>query len=1287
MSPVKYTSISQQHDKNFVRKKQHHPLVKSDDVAQASLFVLKAWWARLYFWPFFLAYAFYALLVSYHYYFVSFTPDNIDDKQKFSGLWWNWLNAYVQTHYELYSVPLLLLAVVHFLTAMSCFWSVKWRAWITCSRVNAVEEAELVLVEPHEHHGTPALVPLQHASLAEEDAGSLEFTGDLNVHFTFQAVKFTWQQDCFVEPSYPDSLPHTYYLKHEQGIPNTHLLAKLTAKFGFNRFTIEKPTFTTIFAEHAVAPFFVFQMVCVGLWCLDEYWYYSLFTLVMLVVFESTVVMQRLRNIDEFRQMSIEPTLVYAFRPMPENQNTGKDTVTGENINNNGGKGWVKITSDQLIPGDLVTWDFTGDSEWTVPADLLLLPPSSNDCNGSSESSPLNVIVNEAMISGESTPLLKEPLTLEGKLSAQEHLNLSDMTDRTHVLFAGTKILQINAFSTTSSNNGSASSGGCAVGCGARAYVLRTGFGTLQGRLVRTMIFSSEQVSANNSEAFGFIGILLVFAILASGYVLVDGLNKINNPVPGEKRTMYGLLLKCILIITAVVPPELPMELTVAVNTALQALQGFAIFCMEPFRIPLAGKLDICAFDKTGTLTSENLDCEGLAADAQAGITNSVTACDKHAQMVAATCHSLFKVGGGVAGDPMERVTLEWAQGTMLSSDIIVLNTTDGPNGVQYRIVHRYAFNSALKRMSCLVSNTQSNDFYVTAKGAPEIMRSLFDKVPTWYDEVFLKLAHDGARVLALGWRTSNNSKNKNSKSPAYPDRSEVERGLLFAGFLVFRCPLKRDSRAAIKQLKDSQHRCVMITGDNPLTAIYTARQLDMIQRPVALIELNAENKSIVQVTHVSQDTNPDSNALTLNASLTATHDLAIVGDALEWLSQHGTDGELFSVLLKKCAVFARANPAQKELVVKSWKAMGLCTLMCGDGTNDVGALKQAHVGVALLDGKPEDLPKILREMRLAAVRKAREALSKLTKSTSSDPAAQPSSSFSEALKQVQQQQEAEDSVRVKLGDASVAAPFTSKVGSVHAVCTIIRQGRCSLVTTVQMYKILALNSLISAYSLSVLNLKGVRYGDFQMTITGLLLSGCFLSITRGQAVKKMSPSKPQSNIFNPYVMTSVFVQAALHIAVIVYVMYASEGYTCAGPTVTTTPIEIIEDATAVKSDDDDASKFTPNLVNTAIFLLSLMTQMCTFAVNYQGRPFRESLVENKTLRTSLALLLGVCLLAASQWSPSFNAWLELVEMPRGFQLRLATAMLVDAGGCWAVERLAYWAFFDAKPRLSITHE
>ena len=96
------------------------------------------------------------------------------------------------------------------------------------------------------------------------------------------------------------------------------------------------------------------------------------------------------------------------------------------------------------------------------------------------------------------------------------------------------------------------------------------------------MLLNIEQVSLNNLESFLFIGFLLIFAISISWYVRVKGI---------ERGLGKSKLLDCIVNITSVVPPELPRELILAVNASLVALQNYAIFCTEPFRIPFAGRV------------------------------------------------------------------------------------------------------------------------------------------------------------------------------------------------------------------------------------------------------------------------------------------------------------------------------------------------------------------------------------------------------------------------------------------------------------------------------------------------------------------------------------------------------------------------------------------------------------------------------------------------------------------------------------------------------------------------
>lgn len=173
---------------------------------------------------------------------------------------------------------------------------------------------------------------------------------------------------------------------------------------------------------------------------------------------------------------------------------------------------------------------------------------------------------------------------------------------------------------------------------------------------MRTILFSTERVTVESTETYFYLLILLCFALTASYYVLTEGL---KDP----DRSRQKLLLRCVLIITNVVPPELPMELSMAVNYSIIQLVKKAIFCTEPFRIPFAGKVDVCCFDKTGTLTQNDLVIKGVTG--LDGNIDKIVAladvhnCDKRALTVLAGCHTLAMADGMLVGDPIEKQAFE----------------------------------------------------------------------------------------------------------------------------------------------------------------------------------------------------------------------------------------------------------------------------------------------------------------------------------------------------------------------------------------------------------------------------------------------------------------------------------------------------------------------------------------------------------------------------------------------------------------------------------------------------
>jgi hypothetical protein len=158
----------------------------------------------------------------------------------------------------------------------------------SCSRqiqARSLAEADCIRITPAPHRGQGEIVPL----LKRVPSDPATFS-------------FSYQQDTYsvhiVEPitfgllPYPSSThPPLSTYRNPTGLSASNLPA-LRSMYGKNEFNIPIPSFSALFSEHATAPFFVFQIFCVALWMLDEYWYYSLFTLFMLVVFECTVVWQ-----------------------------------------------------------------------------------------------------------------------------------------------------------------------------------------------------------------------------------------------------------------------------------------------------------------------------------------------------------------------------------------------------------------------------------------------------------------------------------------------------------------------------------------------------------------------------------------------------------------------------------------------------------------------------------------------------------------------------------------------------------------------------------------------------------------------------------------------------------------------------------------------------------------------------------------------------------------------------------------------------------------------------------
>ena len=149
--------------------------------------------------------------------------------------------------------------------------------------------------------------------------------------------------------------------------------------------------------------------------------------------------------------------------------------------------------------------------------------------------------------------------------------------------------------------------------------------------------------------------------------------------------------------------------------------------------------------------------------------------------------------------------------------------------------------------VECYLPAEQKAGLFVFTKGAPEILVDHMINIPAFYHETYIHHMTRGKRVLSLAYRkVSNDNPTLALEELRDSPRSKVETNLTFAGFLIFDCDLKADSKSVIRELRNSDHKVIMITGDSAYTAADVATKLGMTRASVdsGLLILESTNKS-----------------------------------------------------------------------------------------------------------------------------------------------------------------------------------------------------------------------------------------------------------------------------------------------------------------------------------------------------------------------------------------------------------------------------------------------------------
>ncbi|KAH8739910.1 P-type Atpase 3 [Cryptosporidium ryanae] len=296
-------------------------------------------------------------------------------------------------------------------------------------------------------------------------------------------------------------------------------------------------------------------------------------------------------------------------------------------------------------------------------------------------------------------------------------------------------------------------------------------------------------------------------------------------------------------------------------------------------------------------------------------------------------------------------------------------------------ILRVFPFDYNRRLMSVLIRCRTSDRYYLFTKGAPESITSLLvSGVSAELNRRVNSLASLGYYLIFSAYKQVDPTL---IGSYLALGRSELENELTPIGLLVFENGIREEAPGVLSQLASSDVLTLMVTGDSPLTGFSTATKLGMIRSSggrTALSEFRHEEGCTTGgvVTWRCMETLeviPDTEVYAETASPNGPSNIVLTGDCFRILlrehyarAPEGLDveeggpanGELAALvnresrlerILRRVSVYARMSPNDKVEIVNFFMRRGLVTGMVGDGGNDCGALRKAHIGLSFSRG------------------------------------------------------------------------------------------------------------------------------------------------------------------------------------------------------------------------------------------------------------------------------------------------------------------------------------------------